>query len=70
MNIKTTHVGSLPRPQEMITRTLKKQEITTNDLRNYLHEILEKQISKLYQHFLDVLGGIKKINGVIEPFLF
>jgi 5-methyltetrahydropteroyltriglutamate--homocysteine methyltransferase len=29
----------------MITRTLKKQEITTNDLRNYLHEILERQIS-------------------------
>jgi len=45
MNIKTTHVGSLPRPQEMNTRNLKKQEITTDDLRNYLHEIIERQIS-------------------------
>jgi 5-methyltetrahydropteroyltriglutamate--homocysteine methyltransferase len=45
MNIKTTHVGSLPRPQEMITRLLKKQEITTNDLKNYIQAVLERQIS-------------------------
>ncbi len=44
MKIKTTHVGSLPRPQAMHTKYLKKQEVTEADLRNYLTEILEKQI--------------------------
>ncbi|MGD9212679.1 MAG: cobalamin-independent methionine synthase II family protein [Desulfobacteraceae bacterium] len=42
--IKTTHVGSLPRPQEMIAKTLRKQEITDKDLKRYLTELLEKQI--------------------------
>jgi len=45
MNIKTTHVGSLPRPQEMNAKTLKNQKVTNNDLRNYLYEIIERQIS-------------------------
>jgi 5-methyltetrahydropteroyltriglutamate--homocysteine methyltransferase len=45
MNIKTTHVGSLPRPQEMNAKTLKKQNISNDDLRNYLYEIIERQIS-------------------------
>jgi 5-methyltetrahydropteroyltriglutamate--homocysteine methyltransferase len=45
MNIKTTHVGSLPRPQEMNTKFLKKEKISTDDLRNYLKVILERQIS-------------------------
>ena len=44
MKIKTTHVGSLPRPADMHTKKLKKQEITGDDLRRYLTEILEKQI--------------------------
>jgi len=44
MKIKTTHVGSLPRPPEMHTKLLKKQEVTDADLRNYLAEIFEKQI--------------------------
>ena len=44
MKIKTTHVGSLPRPQDMHTKYLKKQEVTDADLRNYLTEIIEKQI--------------------------
>src|SRR5210317_100278 len=44
MKIKTTHVGSLPRPQDMHTKYLKKQEVTDADLRNYLTEILEKQL--------------------------
>ena len=44
MKIKTTHVGSLPRPQDMHTKYLRKQEVTDADLRNYLTEILEKQI--------------------------
>ena len=34
--IKTTHVGSLPRPQEMVTKVLRKQEVTQADLRRYL----------------------------------
>jgi 5-methyltetrahydropteroyltriglutamate--homocysteine methyltransferase len=45
MNIKTTHVGSLPRPQEMNTKFLKKEKITDEDLRNYLNDTLERQIS-------------------------
>lgn len=43
--IKLTHVGSLPRPQEMLTKTLRKQEITKKDLEKYLEEIVEKQLS-------------------------
>lgn len=42
---KTTHVGSLPRPQEMITKTLRKQPVTREDLEQYLHEIVEKQLT-------------------------
>ena len=45
MNIKTTHVGSLPRPREMITKSIKKQEITDADLKNYLTDVLERQMS-------------------------
>ncbi len=45
MKIKTTHVGSLPRPRDMHTKHLKKQELTDADLRRYLAEILDKQIS-------------------------
>ena len=43
--IKTTHVGSLPRPQEMITKTLRKQEISRDDMNRYLRDIMEKQTS-------------------------
>ena len=43
--IKTTHVGSLPRPQEMIAKTLRKQDITEQDLRGYLDRIVEKQVA-------------------------
>jgi 5-methyltetrahydropteroyltriglutamate--homocysteine methyltransferase len=42
---KTTHVGSLPRPREMMTKILRKQEITVNELRRYLTDILETQFS-------------------------
>lgn len=42
--IKTTHVGSLPRPAEMLTKQLRKQEITTEDLKKYVTEILERQL--------------------------
>ncbi len=45
MEIRTTHVGSLPRPEEMNTKNLKKIPITRDDLRTYLKQILEKQIS-------------------------
>ena len=43
--IKTTHVGSLPRPHEMIAKVLRKQEITRDDLKHYLNVIMEKQLS-------------------------
>jgi len=45
MKIKTTHVGSLPRPDEMNTKNLKKLPVTQDDLRAYLKLILDKQIS-------------------------
>ena len=45
MEIRTTHVGSLPRPQEMITKSIKKQKVTNEDLKSYLTNILERQIS-------------------------
>ena len=44
MNIKTTHVGSLPRPKEMHTQYLKQKKIGDDDLRRYLAEVMEKQI--------------------------
>ena len=43
--IKTTHVGSLPRPAEMHTQKLKKQDITKDDLKRYVTKILDRQIS-------------------------
>lgn len=45
MKIKTTHVGSLPRPREMHTKHLKNEEVTSADLRHYLTEIMEHQMS-------------------------
>jgi 5-methyltetrahydropteroyltriglutamate--homocysteine methyltransferase len=42
---KTTHVGSLPRPQQMIAKRLRKQEITPEDQKRYLADVLRKQIS-------------------------
>lgn len=42
--IKTTHVGSLPRPAEMILRSLKKKQVSNEELRAYLTDILERQI--------------------------
>ncbi len=43
--IKTTHVGSLPRPAEMITKQLKKQEVTDEDLQHYVSSLIERQLS-------------------------
>lgn len=43
--IKTTHVGSLPRPASMITRQLKKEAITASDLQSYVAELLERQLN-------------------------
>jgi 5-methyltetrahydropteroyltriglutamate--homocysteine methyltransferase len=42
--IKTTHVGSLPRPQAMIARVLRKQPITSGDLQQYVMAAIEKQL--------------------------
>jgi 5-methyltetrahydropteroyltriglutamate--homocysteine methyltransferase len=44
-DIKTTHVGSLPRPAEMMTKLVRKQDVTPADLRQYLKTILERQLS-------------------------
>ena len=43
--IETTHVGSLPRPQEMIAKVLRKQEVTKDDLRRYVTATMEKQLN-------------------------
>lgn len=43
--IKTTHVGSLPRPPEMMAKVLRKQAVTTDDLRRYVTATMEKQLN-------------------------
>ena len=43
--IQTTHVGSLPRPPEMMGKLLRKEEITPDDLRRYLSELMQRQLS-------------------------
>ena len=44
MKIKTTHIGSLPRPKEMHTQLLRQKQIGDDDLRRYLTTIMENQI--------------------------
>jgi 5-methyltetrahydropteroyltriglutamate--homocysteine methyltransferase len=44
-HFKTTHVGSLPRPAEMMTKLVRKQEVTQTDLEQYLTNILERQLA-------------------------
>jgi 5-methyltetrahydropteroyltriglutamate--homocysteine methyltransferase len=43
--IQTTHVGSLPRPAEMTAKLVHKQQVTSEDLRQYLAAILDRQLS-------------------------
>ncbi|MGI9536502.1 MAG: cobalamin-independent methionine synthase II family protein [Desulfocapsaceae bacterium] len=43
--IKSTHVGSLPRPAAMITQQLRKEQITDTDLKGYLRELIDRQLS-------------------------
>lgn len=45
MRIKTTHVGSLPRPAAMNTRMLKKEIVTDDDLNIYLKEVMARQMA-------------------------
>lgn len=45
MKIRTTHVGSLPRPKEMHTLFLKQKDISDVDLRRFLMAVIERQIS-------------------------
>lgn len=42
---KTTHVGSLPRPAEMMAKLVRKQSVTAADLKQYLTAILDRQLS-------------------------
>jgi len=44
MKIKTTHVGSLPRPNEMHIQFLKQKSISDDDLRRHVQSILEMQM--------------------------
>jgi 5-methyltetrahydropteroyltriglutamate--homocysteine methyltransferase len=43
--IKTTHVGSLPRPQQMLTKALRKQEVKAEELRGYVSDVLHRQLA-------------------------
>lgn len=44
-DIKTTHVGSLPRPQEMVNKVLRKQEVTRDEIRRYVTDVVKRQLS-------------------------
>ena len=43
--IQTTHVGSLPRPQAMHTKVLRKEPVTADDLRQYVRDVIDRQLS-------------------------
>ncbi|MBT3272714.1 MAG: cobalamin-independent methionine synthase II family protein [Spirochaetales bacterium] len=45
MRIQTTHVGSLPRPDEMVTRQAKKEAIDSADLHRYTSDIIKRQLA-------------------------
>ena len=45
MTIQTTHVGSLPRPAEMVTRQIKKEEMTPDDLEGYVEAVVDRQLA-------------------------
>lgn len=41
---KTTHVGSLPRPREMMGKVLRKQELSREELKRYLAGLVDRQL--------------------------
>lgn len=43
--IRTTHVGSLPRPAQMLAKTLRRQAIDAMELKGYLSDIVARQMS-------------------------
>jgi 5-methyltetrahydropteroyltriglutamate--homocysteine methyltransferase len=43
--LKTTHVGSLPRPAAMIAKQLRKEEISVAEMQAYVKELLERQLA-------------------------
>ena len=74
MKIKTTHIGSLPRPGEMHLQILKQERISDEDLRRHLTAILERQI-KLGLSFINngelprsdyINSTIARISGFFE----
>ena len=74
MKIKTTHVGSLPRPSQMHKKYLKKQKVTDDDLRAYLAVIIERQI-QLGLNFVNngelprpdyISSTVNRISGFFE----
>jgi 5-methyltetrahydropteroyltriglutamate--homocysteine methyltransferase len=45
MEIRTTHVGSLPRPADMVTRQLRKEALSVEDVQRYVDEVVKRQVS-------------------------
>jgi 5-methyltetrahydropteroyltriglutamate--homocysteine methyltransferase len=45
MELRTTHVGSLPRPAEMVTRQLRKDTLTADDVRRFVDGVVQRQVS-------------------------
>jgi 5-methyltetrahydropteroyltriglutamate--homocysteine methyltransferase len=43
MAIQTTHVGSLPRPTEMVTRQLRKEALVAADLKRFVDDVVQRQ---------------------------
>jgi len=62
--IKTTHVGSLPRPSEMMAKIVRKQDVTYQDLRQYMTAILDRQLSLGITYINN--GELPRMNYVQE----
>ncbi len=45
MTIKTTHVGSLPRPAELIARQMRKETIPPDDVEWYVENVIARQMA-------------------------
>ena len=70
--IKTTHVGSLPRPREMLTKVLRKQEITADDLQQYVTAVIGKQLELGISYINNGEmgeGGSWLVEGIGEDFI-
>lgn len=67
MRIQTTHVGSLPRPAEMVSRQAKKEEIEPEDLDRYVDEVVKRQLAIGLSHINDgEIGRADYINATTQ----